>query len=169
MKNLFVSTILMLVFAILAFGQSTSFSDANVEYTFDIPEATWKMTVKPTTASPNVEFVYGDRLDGQIEIRRVSIKADELVTDVILRETEQKLQFMQGFVAGKEETFAGNLKGKVFNFEFVKAGKNMSGRFYYLKANDATVYVLRFTGYRDKLRTIRNQTDQMARSFELKK
>jgi hypothetical protein len=169
MKNLLLSAILMLVFAIFAFGQSTSFSDANVEYTFDIPEATWKMTVKPTTASPNVEYVYGDRLDGQIEIRRVSIKGDELVTDVILRETEQKLQFMQGFVAGKEETFAGNLKGKVFNFEFVKAGKNMSGRFYYLKANDATVYVLRFTGYRDKLRTIRNQTDQMARSFELKK
>jgi hypothetical protein len=57
----------------------------------------------------------------------------------------------------------------VFNFEFVKAGKNMSGRFYYLRANETTVYVLRFTGFRDKLRSIRNQTDQMARSFDLKK
>ncbi len=169
MKNLILSAVLLLTFAVFVCAQTSTFNDVNVEYTFDIPDATWKMTVKPTVASPNVEYVYGDRLDGQIEIRRVTSKADELVTDVILRETEQKLQFMQGFVAGKEETFAGNLKGKVFNFEFVKAGKNMSGRFYYLKANDTTVYVLRFTGYRDKLRAIRNQTDQIARTFELKK
>ncbi len=169
MKNLILSAVLLLTFAVFVSAQTSAFNDVNVEYTFDIPDVTWKMTVKPTLASPNVEYVYGDRLDGQIEIRRVSTKADELVTDVILRETEQKLQFMQGFVAGKEESFAGNFKGKVFNFEFVKAGKNMSGRFYYLKANDSTVYVLRFTGYRDKLRSIRADTDQMARSFELKK
>jgi hypothetical protein len=169
MKNLFLSAILMLAFAAFAFGQTTKFSDINVEYTFDIPDVTWKMSDKPTVAKPNVEFVYGDKLTGHIEIRKIESKTDELVTDVILRETEQKLQFMQGFVAGKEETFAGNFKGKVFNFEFVKAGKNMSGRFYYLKANETTVYVLRFTGYRDTLRSIRNQTDQMARSFELKK
>jgi hypothetical protein len=45
----------------------------------------------------------------------------------------------------------------------------MSGRFYFLKADDKTVYVLRFTGQRDKLRSVRNQTDSIARTFGLKK
>ncbi len=45
----------------------------------------------------------------------------------------------------------------------------MIGRFYFLKAGDNTVYVLRFTGFRDKLRSIRNQTDSIARTFALKK
>ena len=44
----------------------------------------------------------------------------------------------------------------------------MSGRTYYLQAGSRTVYVLRFTGLRNKLAVIRNQTDQIARSFKLK-
>jgi hypothetical protein len=45
----------------------------------------------------------------------------------------------------------------------------MSGRFYFLKANDATVYILRFVGVGDKLKSIRNQTDSIARTFDVKK
>jgi hypothetical protein len=44
----------------------------------------------------------------------------------------------------------------------------MSGRFYFLKADDTTVYILRFTGLRDGLRTIRNQVDSIARTFKVK-
>ena len=65
--------------------------------------------------------------------------------------------------------FAGFLKGTVFNYEFVRAGRPMSGRFYFLKANDNTIYVLRFTGFRDKLRSIRNQTDSIGRTFTIRK
>ena len=62
---------------------------------------------------------------------------------------------------------AGRLRGTIFNFEFVRAGRPMSGRFYFLKSGDSTVFVLRFTGYRDNLRSIRNQTDSIARTFVL--
>ena len=44
----------------------------------------------------------------------------------------------------------------------------MMGRVYYLQADSRTVYALRFTGLRDKLARIRNQTDVIARSFKLK-
>jgi hypothetical protein len=44
----------------------------------------------------------------------------------------------------------------------------MAGRTYYLQGNSGTVYVLRFTGMRDKLLRIRNQTDLIARSLRLK-
>lgn len=170
-RFLFSSTIslcLILFVGMSVFGQSATFSDANVEYTFDLPEPKWKMVVRPSVSSPNVEYVYVDRQDGHLEIRKVGTTAEELMSDVIQREQEQKLQFLPGFVAGKEENFAGNLRGKAFNYEYIKGGRNMSGRFYFLKADDKNVYVLRFTGERDKLRLIRNQTDAIARTFKLK-
>ncbi|HEX9959948.1 MAG TPA: hypothetical protein VGB00_03390 [Pyrinomonadaceae bacterium] len=155
-------------FALSAFGQNLTFSDLNAAYTFDLPEATWKQTVKPNAGSSNVEYVYGDRRDGHLEIRKITVAANEMLSDVILREQEQKLQFLPGYVAGKEENFAGALRGKVFNFEYVRSGRNVSGRFYFLKSDETTVYVVRFTGERDKLRAIRNQTDSIARTFKLK-
>ena len=76
----------------------------------------------------------------------------ELLTDLVHNNEEQKLQFLPGFIAGKDENFRGRLPGVVFNFDYVKAAKAMSGRFYYLRANDNTVYVIRFTGFQDSMR-----------------
>lgn len=157
-----------LFLAVSAFAQTQSFSDANAGYTFDLPETGWKMTTKPSALSPNVEYVFNDRRDGHLEVRRLNLSASDTLTD-LMRDEEVKLQFLKGYVAGKEEPFAGKMRGTVFNYEYVAAGRNMSGRFYFLKADDQSVYVLRFTGERDKLRTIRNQTDSIARTFELKK
>jgi len=44
----------------------------------------------------------------------------------------------------------------------------MLGRTYYLQADNRTIYSLRFTGLRDKISRIRNQTDLIARTFKLK-
>ena len=158
------SIALCLILGVSAFGQMGTFSDPSVDYTFDIPDERWKMTVKPSTAKPNVEYVFIDRNDGHLEVRRVSAAKDALLADII-REEEAKLQFLPGYVAGRDENFSGRLRGSIFNFEFVRAGRPMSGRFYFLRANDNTVYVLRFTGYRDKLKSIRNQTDSIGRTF----
>jgi hypothetical protein len=168
MNKFLVSVIFIVVFSANSLAQSIVFKDANSDYTFELPEVAWKMVVKPTSTNPNVEYVYGDRLDGHLEIRKLSLGQDELISDLITREQEQKLQFVPGYIGGKEETFAGNLKGKVYNFEFTKAGKNMSGRFYFLRGEGKTIYQLRFTGYRDKLRSIRNQVDSIARTFNIK-
>lgn len=155
------------LFAVMlpAFGQSEKFSDPNTDYTFDIPDDRWKMTVKPTATNKNVEFVFVDRNDGHMEVRRISSPRNTPLADVI-REEETKLQFTPGFVTGKEENFAGKLSGSVYNYEYVRAGRPMAGRFYFLRRGDS-VYVLRFTGFRDKLRSIRNQTDSIARTFDV--
>jgi hypothetical protein len=162
------STLLSLFFVFAASAQTSTFDDKNVEYTFDLPAPLWKMTVKPTAASPNVEYVYGDRLDGHLEIRKMSVKADDMMSDIIVREQEQRLQFRPGFVAGKDENFAGNYRGGVFNFEYTQSGKAMSGRYYFLRSDPTTVYVLRFTGLRNQLMSIRNQIDSIARTFKVK-
>ena len=162
------SIILGLIAVGSVFGQAESFNDPSVDYGFDVPDMKWKMTVKPSATSPNVEYVYGDRNDGHLEVRRLKVAKDATVAN-IMRDEEQKLQFLPGYVAGPDETFAGRLRGGIFNFEFVRAGKPMGGRFYFLRASDDTVYVLRFTGFRDKLKSLRNQTDSMGRTFAIKK
>jgi len=153
--------------AFSAVAQDETFSDPNVDYKFVLPDAKGKMTVKPSATSANVEYVYGDRRDGHLEIRKLTVAKDAFLTDII-RDDEQKRQFLPGYVAGKEENFVGKLKGSVFNFEFVRSGANMGGRYYFLRANETTVYVLRFTGQKDELRGIRNQTDSIARTFGVK-
>ena len=155
----------LIVFAVSVSAQ-TDFSDPNVEYTFAVPNDTWKISVKPSESSPNVEYVYQYRNQGHLEIRKLRIKDTDLYGDII-RQEEQSLQFLPGYVAGKEETFTGALTGRVFNYEFVRAGKPMSGRYYFLKSDSTTVYVLRFTGLKDSLRSIRNETDSMARTFKI--
>ncbi len=171
MKNyrptIFFAFIALLAFAGLAGAQVNSFANADVEYVFELPDERWKMTVKPSATTPNVEYVFGDRTDGHLEVRRASLAPRAPISDLI-REEEQKLQFLPGYVAGKEEQFGGHLNGAAFNFEFVRAGRPMSGRFYFLRSGDS-VYMLRFTGFRDKLRSIRNQTDLIARTFNIKK
>jgi len=152
-------------FAIVA-GAQTQFENSNVEYTFTLPTDTWKMTVKPSDVSPNVEYVYQYRKDGHLEIRKLKTEPNALYGDMIKQE-EQSLQFLPGYVAGREENFRGTLSGRVFNYEFVRSGRNMSGRYYFLKVDANTVYVLRFTGLKQKLRSIRNQTDSISRSFKI--
>jgi len=167
-SNFLFSVFFALVFAVAAFAQTPQFSDANVEYTFEVPDAEWKQTVKPSSTSPNVEYVFKDRSEAHLEVRKLTVKEAETLADTMSNE-EQRLQFLPGFVAGKEEDFKGALSGKAFNYEFVRSGRNMSGRFYFLKAGNQTIYVLRFTGQREKLRSLRNQTDSMARTFAIKK
>ena len=156
---------IVFLLAFSAFAQS-EFNNTDVDYSFSLPSDTWKMTVKPSTLSPNVEYEYGFKNDGHLEVRKIDVKSGTLFSDVI-RDEEQSLQFVPGYVAGKEENFNGALSGRVFNYEYVRSGRPMSGRFYFLKADPTTVYVLRFTGMKDKLRSIRNETDSIARTFKI--
>lgn len=137
-------------------------------YSLELPSATWKVISEPDAAHEHAEFVNGDRLDGYLQIRKEVVEADTTPTVLAHRDLDQKLRFLPGFVEGKEETFKGRLSGVTVSYEFVKTGKPMMGRIYYLQADNRTIFALRFTGARDKLARIRNQTDLIARSFQLK-
>jgi hypothetical protein len=145
-------------------AQDTIFSDPNADYSFTVPDERWKLITRPSAANPNVEYVFGDRRDAHFEVRRATIGRDQLLADIV-HEEEQKRQFLPGYVAGKEENFAGKLRGTVFNFEYVQAGRSMAGRYYFLQAGNNTVFVLRFSGQKDVLRSIRAQVDGIARTF----
>lgn len=167
MDRIRLSCLLILVIGSLFAGdvaaQTRLFDESGIEYTFEIPNEKWKVVSR----SPYTNLVFGTAREGDLEVRRISVPESRPIADVI-KEEEEKLQFQQGFVAGKEENFSGALRGSIYNYEFVRSGRPMAGRFYFLRSGDF-VYVLRFTGYTSNLRSLRVQTDIMARTFQLKK
>lgn len=164
----------ILVFALLLIGLMTPvalaqqlYTHERVTYTFELPSAMWKAILEPDAAHEHPEFVYGDRLDGFLTIRKEIVEAGTTPSQLAERDLVN-LRFLPGFVEGKEERFSGRLDGLTVSYEFVRTGKPMLGRTYYLQADNRTIYALRFTGLRDKLSRIRNQTDLIARTFKTK-
>lgn len=159
--------VLLCVMGSAALGQILYTSD-KVDYSFELPSTTWRVISEPDPAHEHSEFVYGDRLEGYLQVRKEVVEADTTASDVARRDLDQKLRFLPGFVEGKQDPFKGRLDGVTVSYEFVKTGKPMMGRVYYLQADNRTIYALRFSGLRDKLNRIRNQTDLMARTFKIK-
>jgi hypothetical protein len=162
-----------LILTLLAVGAVTTLAqDARttdqVEYSIELPSNLWRSISESGVVHEHAEFVYGDRMDGYLQIRKEIVDAGTTPSDVAQRDQDQKLRYIPGFVEGKQEPFSGRLNGVTASYEFTKAGKPMMGRIYYLQADNRTIYALRFTGLRDKLARIRNQTDSIARSFKLK-
>ncbi len=170
MRYPFAVFVLMLL---IAGGCSTAtaqqaFTSEKVDYTLELPSAMWRATSEPDAAHEHAEFVYGERLEGHLQIRKEVVDAGTTPSDLARRDLDQKLRFLPGFVEGKQEPLKGRLNGVTVSYEFIKTGKPMMGRIYYLQADNRTIYALRFTGLRDKLARIRNQTDMIARSFQRK-
>jgi hypothetical protein len=149
-------------------AQEHSYTSAKVNYIVDFPSPTWHLIGEPDDIHQHAEFVYGDRTEGYLRIRKEAVEEGLTVKEFAHHDQDQKERFRPGYIDGKEEPFNGRLDGLTMSFEYTLAGKAMAGRSYYLLADSRTVYVLRFTGMRDKLSRIRNQTDLIARSLRLK-
>lgn len=165
------AAILSLTFVALGYTTSSAqgvYTNDKIEYSLELPSRTWRVISEPDAAHEHAEFVNGDRLEGYLQVRKEVVDAGVTPSELARRDRDQRLRFLPGFVEGKEERFAGRLNGVTMSYEFVRTGKPMLGRIYYLQADDRTVYALRFSGLRDKLTRIRNQTDVMARSFRVK-
>lgn len=164
----FLICVLALLVGAAAAHAQEPFTHETDEFAFELPTQTWKAVPRSDASHQHTDFVYGDRMDGYLRIRKSVVESGETLSQLARREQDTKLRFIPNFVGGKEERFAGRLSGIVVNYEYTNAGKTMSGRIYYLQADNRTVYALHFTGLRDKLSRIQNQTDAIARSFRLK-
>ena len=168
MKKIFTFSLVLLVVLAQVVSAQQSYTHDQVDYTFELPSAMWRTIVDPDPAHENPEFVYGDRLDGHLTIRKEIVDAGTSPSQLAQRDADLKLRFLPGFVQGKEEPFKGRLEGVTLSYEYVRSGKPMLGRTYYLQVDNRTIYAVRFTGLKDKLSRIRNQTDLIARTFKIK-
>jgi hypothetical protein len=149
-------------------AQEQPYTSETDEYSIELPSEAWKAVPRPDSEHRHVEFVNGIRPDGYLRVRREVVEGSADLKEYARGEADTHLRYKPGFVVGKDERFSGRLSGVVLNYEYTRAGKPMAGRVYYLQADGRTVYVLHFTGLRDKLQRIQNQTDAIARSFKLK-
>ena len=168
MKRIVIFSFAVLALMISVVSAQQTYSSDRVEYTFDVPSPTWRTILEPDAAHSNPEFVYGDRREGYFTIRKEVVDPGTTPAEIARRDQDLTLRFLPGFVEGKQDPFNGRLDGVTMSYEFVRTGKPMLGRTYYLQADNRTIYALRFTGLRDKLMRIRNQTDLIARTFKLK-
>ena len=169
MKHVTASMFLLLIAGSCFLGAAQdSYTTDQLDYTIELPSTVWRPVSGSDAAHEHAEFVNGERLEGYLQIRKEVVDAGTTASDLARRDMEQKLSFLPGFIEGKEEKFSGRLNGVTVSYEFVRTAKPMMGRIYYLQSDNRTVYTLRFTGQREKLGRIRNQTDLIARSFKLK-
>ena len=170
MRRLIIFIACALVFASPAPAQdgAQKYTNERLEYTLELPNAKWRALTRPDSVHNHTEFIYGDRSDGLLRIRKEVVDAGTTAADLSRRDHDLKLRFQPGYVEGKEERFPGRINGVTSSYEYTGGGKAMIGRIYYLQADNRTVYVLHFTGARSILSLLRNQTDAIARSFQLK-
>ena len=168
---LFLSMILLVgaQIAVVASAQEHAYTSGKVDYVVSLPSPIWRLVGEPDDIHQHAEFIYGDRNDGFLRIRKETLPDGMTIREFAVQDVDQKERFLPGYIGGsKEDKFEGRLSGFTVPYEYTQAGKPMAGRTYYLQADSHTVYALRFTGMRDKLARIRNQTDLIARSFKLK-
>ena len=167
-KRLLICALALLASAVPAATAQEQFTSETKDYALELPSTAWRAVPRADSAHQHVEFVYNDRTDGYLRVRREEVEGDTKLADFARAQADTKLRYLPNFVGGKDERFAGRLSGLVSNYEYTSGGKPMAGRVYYLQADGRTVYVLHFTGLRDRLQRIQNQTDAIARSFRLK-
>jgi len=169
MKHLIAFLVLILTTGSLGVATAQEvYTNSEEGYSLELPSSVWRVISEADAANGHAAFVNGDRLQGHLQVRKEVVDAGVTPVDLARRDLDQKFRFLPGFVEGKQEKFSGRLEGVTASYEFVRTGKPMMGRVYYLQADNRTIFALRFTGLRDKLARIRNQTDSIARSFKLK-
>lgn len=160
--------VILAAFATSLKAQSQVYTTDALEYSLELPSPTWRAISGRDAVHEHPEFLNGDRLAGYLKVRKEAFEVNTTMSDLARRDLDQKLRYLPGFVEGKEEKFNGRLDGVTVSYEFTQTGKAMMGRIYFLQSDPRTAYVLYFSGLRDSIARLRNQTDSIARSFKLK-
>lgn len=171
MRQALILLTLVCFFSLNALAQGWTFARDSVEYVIDLPSATWRV-VSRVDVHQHVEFVNGnDEANGYLRLTKILVDSAKTAADLFQSDEQRNLQHLPGYVVcndGKGEAFRGYVSGTSFSYEYIRSGRPMAGRVYYLQLDKRTFYALRFTVAQDKLQSVREQMDFIARSFRLK-
>jgi hypothetical protein len=162
--------VLLLTSSVVLAAQTRQFSRDGVDYILELPSPAWQVVWR-FDVHDHPEFINGtDPTNGYLRIRKVLVDPGTTTTDLFSQDEKWELQRLPGYVVCSEcegVRFEGQLRGAVFSYEYVTAGRTMYGRIYYLEVDPRTFYSLRFTVTRDKLQAVRSQIDLIVQSFRL--
>ncbi|MCI0662755.1 MAG: hypothetical protein L0220_16940 [Acidobacteria bacterium] len=145
------------------------FEDPEGKYRLTLPAGWIAVVSQDTLGKQDVNIVYRNRETGALKLRR----ADEIdtkmeVIDFAKKDELESVRFALEYNKISIENFVvgGGKTGALLSYDFKNpAGQPFTGRNYYLRGDEKTIYILRFTGRKNTLGTLRNQTDAIARSF----
>lgn len=148
------------------------FEDPEGKYSLTLPAGWIAVVSQDSLGKQDVNIVYRNRETGALKLRRSDEVEEKMeVIDFARKDELESVRFnleyskisMENFVVG------GGRPGALLSYDFKNpAGQPFTGRNYYLRAGEKTIYILRFTGRKTTLGTLRNQTDAIARSFQVK-
>jgi hypothetical protein len=112
-------------------------------------------------------IVFRMRENGALKIRRVTVDKAVDTAEFAKKDENERLRFLLAYDPVSVEKFSANGPATLVSYNFNNAaGQKMTGRNYYVRANETTMFILNFTGNKNTLGVIRNQTDFIARSLK---
>jgi hypothetical protein len=168
MTRLAGTVVLLLLMSLGTFAQEKRelFEDPEGKYTLALAPGWIGIVSKDGLGRVDVKIVYKVTENGALRIRRNVVEEGMPAMDFAKKDEEQTLRFLPGYAKGKTEVFRGGVDGALVSWDFTLSGRPMSGRVYYIKVSPTTIFSMRFTGLRNVLGPVRNETDAMARSLK---
>lgn len=166
-----IATIIATLSAPAAFAQEV-FDDPDGKYSLTLPSGWHAVVSQDSLGRKEVNIVFRVRENGALKLKRIEdVEPKSEVTDFAKKDEEQTVRFLPSYDKISLENFllGGGKSGALLSYDFKNAaGQPFTGRNYYLRMDEKTIYILRFTGRKNTLATLRNQTDSIARSFKTK-
>jgi hypothetical protein len=148
------------------------FEDPEGKYTVTLPTGWLGIVNQDALGRNDVNIVFKVRENGSLKLRRVE-KADPNieVIEYANKDEADRVRFSPGYTKIRMEKFliSAGKYGALLSYDYqTTSAQPFTGRVYYVRTDDGTVYILHFTGRRSILGSLRNQTDLIARSFKSK-
>ncbi|HKQ73463.1 MAG TPA: hypothetical protein VJ810_07045 [Blastocatellia bacterium] len=161
-----------ILFAPVAFAQSATelFEDPDGKYSMKLPAGWLGVVNTDGLGRKDVNIVYKVRENGALKVRTAEVAADADPVEYAGKDEQERVRFVPSYDKLSIEKFVvgGNRSGALLSYDYKNAqGQPFTGRVYYLRMDDKTIYVLQFTGRRNILGSLRSHTDQIARSFKV--
>jgi hypothetical protein len=148
------------------------FEDPEGKYTIALPSGWLGIVNRDGLGRADVNIVFRVRENGSLKIRRIDDADPETeVLDYANRDEADRIRFAPSYSKLKMEKFlvSPNNYGALLSYDYkTTSDQPFTGRVYYVRTDERTVYVLQFTGRKSTLGVLRNQTDVIARSFKVK-
>lgn len=169
--SLLLSAILLLIIATAALAQEV-FEEPDGKYTVTLPAGWIAVVNEDGLGHKDVNIVFRIRENGALKIRQAeNVDPQQDIMEIAKQNENAVVQYLPGYDKISIEKFviAPGKVGTLLSYDFKNSvGQPFTGRNYYLRGEDKKIYILRFTGRRNTLPSLRNQTDAIARSFKVK-
>ena len=150
------------------------FEDPEGKFVLTLPSGWLAIVTQDALGRKEVNIVFKVRENGALKIRKLeNVDPDAEIVALAQKDEEQTLRFLPGYdkLTTEKITIGGasGRTGALVSYDYKNGGQPFTGRDYFVRMEDKSVYVLRFRGRKTVLGTLRSHTDAITRSFKLLK